>query len=50
MDKQEPERITLTLQQLKARRMRSIGIGLVLAALVVLFYAYTIRYFGEAGL
>ncbi len=47
-DKQ-PERIQLTPQQQKARRKRSIAIALVLGGLVVLFYAYTIRYFGGIG-
>ncbi|MCP1198223.1 CoxF protein [Notoacmeibacter sp. MSK16QG-6] len=47
-DKQQ-ERVQLTPQQQKARRMRSIAIALVLGALVILFYAYTIRYFGNIG-
>lgn len=36
------EMIALTPQQQKARRNRSIGIGLALAALVVIFYVATI--------
>jgi uncharacterized membrane protein affecting hemolysin expression len=36
------ERIELSEKQKKARRNRSIAIGIVLALLVVLFYAVTI--------
>lgn len=36
------ERIELTEKQQKARRNRSIAIGIVLALLVVLFYAATV--------
>lgn len=36
------ERIELTEKQKKARRNRSIAIGVVLAVLVVLFYVVTI--------
>ena len=42
------ELVTLTEQQKKARRSRSIAIGLALAALVVIFYVATIAKFGPA--
>lgn len=45
---EEREMITLTDQQRKARRSRSIAIGLALAALVVIFYVATIVKFGPA--
>ncbi|MBN9065953.1 MAG: hypothetical protein ACTHJQ_10170 [Rhizobiaceae bacterium] len=38
----EDDRVTLTEAQKKARRNRSIAIGLGLAALVVIFYIATI--------
>ncbi len=46
----EPEYVTLTERQKKARRNRSIAIGLALAALVVIFYVATIAKFGPAVL
>jgi hypothetical protein len=42
------EVVTLTERQRKARRNRSIAIGLALAALVVIFYVATIAKFGPA--
>ncbi|KQZ94075.1 protoheme IX farnesyltransferase [Mesorhizobium sp. Root157] len=42
------ELVTLTERQRKARRNRSIAIGLALAALVVIFYVATIAKFGPA--
>jgi len=44
----ELERVSLTDRQQKARRARSIAIGLALAGLVVLFYILTIAKFGPA--
>lgn len=44
----EEERPQLTETQRKARRSRSIAIGLALAALVVLFYVLTLVKFGPA--
>ena len=38
----EPDRVTLTPEQLRRRRARSIAIALALGALVLLFYAVTI--------
>ncbi|WP_199699551.1 hypothetical protein [Notoacmeibacter ruber] len=49
MADEELERVRLTPKQQKARRMRSVAIALVLGALVILFYAYTIRYFGNVS-
>lgn len=43
------ELVTLTESQRKARRNRSIAIGVALAALVVIFYAVTIVRFGHQG-
>jgi hypothetical protein len=43
------ELVTLTERQQKARRNRSIAIGVALAALVVIFYAVTIVRFGHHG-
>ncbi len=40
--------VELTPQQRKARRARSIAIGLALAALVIIFYVATIAKFGPA--
>ncbi|MET3793086.1 hypothetical protein [Aquamicrobium terrae] len=48
MDKLET--VDLTEQQKKARRRRSIAIGLALAALVVIFYVATLAKFGPAVL
>lgn len=42
------ELVTLTERQKKARRSRSIAIGLALAALVIIFYVATIAKFGPA--
>ena len=42
------ERIELTDRQKRARRLRSIALALVLAALVVIFYIATIVKFGPA--
>jgi len=42
------ELVTLTERQRKARRNRSIAIGLALAALVIIFYVATIAKFGPA--
>ncbi len=41
----DQERITLTDKQRKARRSRSIAIGVALAVLVVIFYVVTIAKF-----
>ncbi|BDA83095.1 hypothetical protein Sa4125_06370 [Aureimonas sp. SA4125] len=41
------ERITLTEREARARRNRSIAIGVFLAALVVLFYVVTITKMGS---
>jgi hypothetical protein len=38
----DPKGVTLTPEQAKSRRMRNIAIGLVVGALVVIFYAVTI--------
>jgi hypothetical protein len=48
MTEKEPELVTLTEAQKKARRSRSIAIGLALAAMVVIFYIATIAKFGPA--
>lgn len=45
-DKQET--VILTERQQKARRSRSIAIGIALAALVVIFYVATIIKFGPS--
>ena len=42
----EQEYVELTEAQKKARRSRSMGIALALAALVVIFYVATITIFG----
>jgi hypothetical protein len=42
MDDKEDEGIVLTEAQKRARRSRSIAIALSLAALVILFYVYTL--------
>ena len=47
-DRQDQEFVTLTERQKKARRSRSIAIGLALAALVVIFYVVTLLKFGPA--
>ena len=43
------ELVTLTERQRKARRNRSIAIGVALAALVIVFYAATIVRFAHHG-
>ena len=43
------ELVTLTERQRKARRNRSIAIGVALAALVIIFYAATIVRVGHHG-
>lgn len=40
--------VTLTEKQKKARRARSVAIGLALFALVIIFYVATIAKFGPA--
>lgn len=45
---EKPELVTLTEAQKKARRSRSIAIGLALAVLVVIFYVATVAKFGAA--
>ena len=42
MDDKQDEGIVLTEAQKRARRSRSVAIALSLAALVILFYVYTI--------
>ncbi len=44
----EEERLTLSDAQKKARRSRSIALGIALAALVIIFYVATIAKFGPA--
>ena len=44
----EPEFVTLTDRQKKARRSRSVAIGLALFAMVIIFYVATIAKFGPA--
>mgnify|MGYP007078761626 FL=1 len=48
MSVMEDDRGQLTEAQKKARRSRSVAIGLALAALVVLFYVLTLVKFGPA--
>ena len=48
VDKAAEGGIEMTAAQKKARRSRSIAIGLSLAALVVLFYVVTLVKFGPA--
>lgn len=48
MDKLET--VDLTEQQKKARRLRSVAIGLALVALVIIFYVATLAKFGPAVL
>jgi hypothetical protein len=47
-DKSEQEFVTMTEQQKKARRNRSVAIGLGLAALVIIFYVVTLVKFGPS--
>ncbi len=44
----DEDRVTQTEAQKKARRSRSVAIGLALAALVIIFYLATIAKFGPA--
>ena len=46
MSAMDEDRVQLTEAQKKARRSRSVALGLALAALVVLFYVLTIVKFG----
>jgi hypothetical protein len=46
--KEKPEGIVLTEEERRRRRNRSIALGLVLAALAILFYAVTIVKLGPA--
>jgi t-SNARE complex subunit (syntaxin) len=45
----DPDLVTLTKSQRKARRNRSIAIGFCLAALVVIFYVATLTKFTQGG-
>jgi hypothetical protein len=47
-DKSEQEFVTMTEQQKKARRNRSVAMGLGLAALVIIFYVVTLVKFGPS--
>jgi len=44
------DRVTLTEKQKRARRNRSVAIGLALVALVVIFYVATLAKFGPGVL
>ncbi|HEX5778810.1 MAG TPA: hypothetical protein VFY21_08195 [Xanthobacteraceae bacterium] len=46
--KEKPEGIVLTEEERRRRRNRSIALGLVLAALAILFYAVTVVKLGPA--
>ncbi|WP_217579066.1 hypothetical protein [Mesorhizobium sp. GbtcB19] len=46
---QKLELVTLTERQRKARRIRSVAIGIALAALVIIFYDVTIVRLGHHG-
>jgi hypothetical protein len=48
MGEEKLELVTLTEQQKKARRNRSVAIGLALAALVIIFYVATLVKSGSA--
>ena len=50
MSAMQPELVTLTEKQKRARRNRSVAIGLALVALVVIFYVATIAKFGPGVL
>lgn len=50
MSAMEDDRVDMTEAQRKARRSRSIAIGLALAALVVLFYVITLVKLGPGVL
>ena len=43
---ERPDTVELTESQKKARRNRSVALGIVLAALVVIFYAVTVLKLG----
>ena len=45
----EPERIRLDREQIRRRRTRSLALGLVLAALAILFYVITILRFSPGA-
>lgn len=45
---EKPEGIVLTEEERRRRRNRSIALGLVLAALAILFYAVTVVKLGPA--
>ena len=46
--KEEPKDIVLTEEERRRRRNRSIALGLILAALALLFYAVTVVKLGPA--
>ena len=46
--KEEPKHIVLTEEERRRRRNRSIALGLILAALALLFYAVTVVKLGPA--
>ncbi len=46
----DPKGVTLTPEQVRSRRLRNIAIGLVVGALVILFYAVTIVKLGPGVL
>ncbi|MDB4273659.1 hypothetical protein N9867_00525 [bacterium] len=48
MTEEEKDMVTLTEAQRKARRSRSLAIGIALGALVIVFYVATIAKFGPA--
>ncbi len=50
MSAMEDDRVDMTEAQRKARRSRSVAIGLALAALVVLFYVITLVKLGPGVL
>ena len=45
----EPERVRLSREDLRRRRMRSLALALVLAVLAILFYVITILRFSPGG-
>ncbi len=48
MPEEKLDLVTLTDRQKKARRNRSVAIGLALGALVIIFYVATIAKFGPS--
>lgn len=50
MADEKPELVTLSEAQKKARRSRSVAIGIALTVLVVIFYVATIAKFGAGVL